>query len=280
MQRDHWMPLDITRWRTSSAWLLPLHARGLYLELLAIAWQRGGSLPRDERSLARLAGAERAEFRRAWVLVKRYWRESSDGQTIENDTLNEMLEGRAEQRARRVAASRAGNNARWGVRSDSDSDSDAVPESHSDAQRHPNGIAFREEKRRGYKEEEQPAASPPSSRTHQTAEQPNSRKAKQPAHPNRQAVIDAFAAAYRQATGSDPTWGGKERGIADRLAGQLELDDLRRRLDRCYRGRHPRWIWRDGAVPDIATFARVLDQLAEARAKNAEDPLPIWRPDR
>jgi uncharacterized protein YdaU (DUF1376 family) len=103
------------RWVGSSAFLLPLEARGLYREMLTQAWRRGARLPRDPEAIRRAVGATTDEWRRQWPRIKRYWRVV--GKTIVNDTQVEIY---AETKARTVRASLrgvAGAAARWGARS-------------------------------------------------------------------------------------------------------------------------------------------------------------------
>lgn len=95
------------RWMGSSGFLLPLEARGLYREMLTQAWHRGGRLPRDHEGIQRACGVTRAEWKRAWPAVSRYWREDGDG--LVNDTQLEVLE------EARVAVRRASEHGRRGA---------------------------------------------------------------------------------------------------------------------------------------------------------------------
>lgn len=64
----------VDRWRSSAAFGLPLEARGLYRELLSLAWISGGKLPTtDTKALRRLVAAEPDEWDRAWPLIAHYW---------------------------------------------------------------------------------------------------------------------------------------------------------------------------------------------------------------
>lgn len=107
--RAEWFWTD--RWMTSSAFLLPMEPRGLYREMLTQAWMRGGSLPNDHEAIQRACGATRAEWRRSWPTLERYWR--VDGVTLVNDT---QLEVMAEARAaadRAAEKARVAANKRW-----------------------------------------------------------------------------------------------------------------------------------------------------------------------
>lgn len=72
------------RWNGSSAFLLPLEARGLYREMLTQAWRRGASLPKDHEAIRRAVGATEKEWQRSWPLIAKFWRE--DGDSLVNDT--------------------------------------------------------------------------------------------------------------------------------------------------------------------------------------------------
>lgn len=66
----------IDRWMGSSAFLLPMEARGLYREMLSQAWRRGAQLPNDHDQIRRAVGATVGEWRRGWPKVKPFWRVS------------------------------------------------------------------------------------------------------------------------------------------------------------------------------------------------------------
>src|SRR5580765_2442666 len=74
----------VDRWVGSSAFGLPIDARGLYREMLSQAWRRGARLPNDPEQVRRLTGVTSKEWRRAWPLVERFWR--VDGDSLVNDT--------------------------------------------------------------------------------------------------------------------------------------------------------------------------------------------------
>lgn len=101
------------RWMGSSAFLLPMEARGLYREMLTQAWRRGARLPADHESIRRAIGATFDEWGRSWPQVAGYWHPTDSGLLV-NDTQIEVYE-EAEARATR-ASSRgvAGARARWG----------------------------------------------------------------------------------------------------------------------------------------------------------------------
>lgn len=90
------------RWIGSSAFLLPMEARGVYREMLTQAWRRGAKLPNDHEAIRRAIGATVGEWRRAWPAVKKFWR--VDGDALVNDTQLEVYadaQGRAERASKR-----------------------------------------------------------------------------------------------------------------------------------------------------------------------------------
>jgi uncharacterized protein YdaU (DUF1376 family) len=100
------------RWIGSSAWLLPLEARGLYREMLTQAWRRGAQLPADDEQVKRACGVTDAEWDRCWPLIKHYWR--VDGEWLVNDTQREVYAEAMRKQERRVERSMKANLVRWG----------------------------------------------------------------------------------------------------------------------------------------------------------------------
>lgn len=93
------------RWIGSSAFLLPMEARGVYREMLTQAWRRGARLPNDHEAIRRAIGATAPEWRRAWPAIKRFWR--VEGNDLVNETQVEIYadaQGRAERALRRAQA--------------------------------------------------------------------------------------------------------------------------------------------------------------------------------
>lgn len=78
------------RWMGSSAFLLPISARGLYREMLTQAWRRGARLPNSEDAIRRAIGCTTQEWKRDWPKVQPYWR-VVDGFLV-NDTQVEIYE--------------------------------------------------------------------------------------------------------------------------------------------------------------------------------------------
>jgi uncharacterized protein YdaU (DUF1376 family) len=78
---------------------MPLAAQGLYIRLLAFAWLSDG-LPSDSEALRRLAGVERAEWRKLWPVVSSLW-EVVDGrlQNRKLETVREEATAYSEARA-------------------------------------------------------------------------------------------------------------------------------------------------------------------------------------
>lgn len=86
----------------SSAFSLPIDARGLYREMLSQAWRRGARLPNDPDQVRRLTGVTMREWKKVWPAVRKYWRVVGD--SLVNDT---QLEVYADAKARvEVASSR------------------------------------------------------------------------------------------------------------------------------------------------------------------------------
>jgi uncharacterized protein YdaU (DUF1376 family) len=92
------------RWTGSSAFLLPLEARGLYREMLTQSWRRGGQLPANPDTIKRAIAATDAEWARTWPAVAAYWR-LTDGGVLVNDTQVEIYQ---EAQARVLKASSRG----------------------------------------------------------------------------------------------------------------------------------------------------------------------------
>src|SRR5215203_3557624 len=59
---------------------LPWDSRAVYLELLAIAWNRGGSLPNDGNQLRLMIGCYSKAWGRIWREVAPFWTTGEDGQ--------------------------------------------------------------------------------------------------------------------------------------------------------------------------------------------------------
>ncbi len=68
----------VDRWSGSSAFLLPMEARGLYREMLSQAWRRGGRLPNDPEAIQRAVGCTAVEWERSWPKIRGYLREDGD----------------------------------------------------------------------------------------------------------------------------------------------------------------------------------------------------------
>lgn len=99
------------RWMGSSAFLLPMEARGLYREMMTQAWLRGAKLPADHEAIRRATGCSLAEWKRCWPAVQPYWR--VEGPYLVNDTQVQVYQEalaakeRASERGRKGALGRA-----------------------------------------------------------------------------------------------------------------------------------------------------------------------------
>lgn len=98
------------RWMGSSAFLLPMEARGVYREMLSQAWRRGARLPADYAQVRRAIGASDEEWARSWPMVEKYWR--VDGDSLVNDTQLEVYAEAEGKRERAQARAQAGAQAR------------------------------------------------------------------------------------------------------------------------------------------------------------------------
>jgi uncharacterized protein YdaU (DUF1376 family) len=99
------------RWMGSSAFLLPIEARGLYREMLTQAWRRGARLPKQPEAIQRACGITTDEWTRSWPVVARYWQENGD--CIYNETQRLVYaEALARHEAYSERASKAAK-ARW-----------------------------------------------------------------------------------------------------------------------------------------------------------------------
>lgn len=76
------------RWIGSSAFLLPIAARGLYREMLTQAWRRGGRLPNDHEAIRRACGVTEAEWASEWPRVEQFW--EVQGPWLVNETQLEI----------------------------------------------------------------------------------------------------------------------------------------------------------------------------------------------
>lgn len=86
--------------------------RGLYIDLLAHAWDRPEGLPTDEALLQRLVGADRAEWRKLWPAVRACFQEH-DGFLI-NRKLEHVREDSRQFREAKSKAGKASADARAG----------------------------------------------------------------------------------------------------------------------------------------------------------------------
>ena len=107
----------VDRWMGSSAFSLPIDARGLYREMLSQAWRRQARLPNDHDQIRRLTAVTEKEWRRTWPLVERFWR--VDGDSLVNDTQLDVYADASARSSRAQARAQAGAQARHKQRSSS-----------------------------------------------------------------------------------------------------------------------------------------------------------------
>jgi uncharacterized protein YdaU (DUF1376 family) len=150
----------IDRWTGSSAFALPLEARGLYREMLTQAWRRGARLPNDPGAIQRFTAVTAQEWKRCWPQVQRFWR--VDGTDLVNDTQLEIYRHRQVSAAVASDHARRGARARWSsaraVPEQSASNARAMPE-HVPEQSASNARAMRS--RSGSEDVPSPPYSPP-----------------------------------------------------------------------------------------------------------------------
>ena len=99
------------RWIGSSAFLLPMEARGLYREMLTQAWRRGGHLPTNHEAIRRAIGCTPKEWERSWPKIAKYWR--VDGDVLVNDTQAEVYAEAERLAETRVKKASLAAEAKW-----------------------------------------------------------------------------------------------------------------------------------------------------------------------
>ncbi len=94
------------RWVGSSAFMLPIEARGLYREMLSAAWRRGAKLPNDHDAIKRAVGATDEEWARCWPQIEKYFRVKRG--SLVNDTQVEIYRNTMAIQSARSRAGRRG----------------------------------------------------------------------------------------------------------------------------------------------------------------------------
>lgn len=107
--RAEWFWVD--RWVSSSAFLLPVAARGLYREMLSQAWIRDARLPNDHAAIQRATGVSAKEWAALWPKVAAYWR--VEGDWLVNDTQVEIYREALRRADIATSKARSGADARW-----------------------------------------------------------------------------------------------------------------------------------------------------------------------
>lgn len=128
--RAEWFWVD--RWVSSSAFLLPVAARGLYREMLSQAWIRDARLPNDHAAIQRATGVSAKEWAALWPKVAAYWR--VEGDWLVNDTQVEIYREALRRADVATAKARSGADARWKreqykgtAQADAQADAQALP---------------------------------------------------------------------------------------------------------------------------------------------------------
>jgi uncharacterized protein YdaU (DUF1376 family) len=101
----------VDRWMGSTAFLLPMEARGIYREMLSQAWRRGARLPADHEAIQRAIGCTPKEWKRSWPLIQRFWDEV-DGCLV-NATQQQVYAEALLKQAAKVARAQDAARARW-----------------------------------------------------------------------------------------------------------------------------------------------------------------------
>lgn len=101
----------IDRWVGSSAFGLPMEARGVYREMLTQAWRRGARLPNDHEAIQRIIGATLKEWTRNWPLIERYWK--VEDSYLVNETQQEVYADSIAKQEKSTVRAQAGAQARW-----------------------------------------------------------------------------------------------------------------------------------------------------------------------
>lgn len=99
------------RWTLSSAFRLPLEARGLYREMLTQAWRHGARLPNDHDAIRKVVGCSKQEWARSWPKIAGYWRE--DGDALVNETQVSIYARAIAKHDRAAARGKKGADGRW-----------------------------------------------------------------------------------------------------------------------------------------------------------------------
>lgn len=141
-----WFPAYTAKWLLSKAVrLMTFEQRGIYWELLCIAWRDQG-IPADLEDVATLIGCPLDVLERAWRRIGPLF-EPKDGapETRVNRWQEEIRDEQMAKKLRRRAASHVANAARHGLRTPSES------ETESDIDSAPNKEEEKEKERKGGK---------------------------------------------------------------------------------------------------------------------------------
>lgn len=91
---------------------LSIAQKGLYRELLDLAWMNGGSIS-PSPALARAAGVTSEEWAELWPAVAPFWHEVKGGR-LRNSKLDLVVKGQTEFYAEQARKAKLGAEARWG----------------------------------------------------------------------------------------------------------------------------------------------------------------------
>ena len=124
--RAEWFWTD--RWRSSSAFLLPMEARGLYREMLTAAWTLGAWLPNDHEAIRMYTGCLPEVWKRCWPLIEAKWKQ--EGSKIYNETQREVFNQCLTLSEKRALAGSRGGKASAKKRSKRQANAEATPQAN------------------------------------------------------------------------------------------------------------------------------------------------------
>lgn len=124
--RAEWFWTD--RWRSSSAFLLPMEARGLYREMLTAAWTLGACLPNDHEAIRMYTGCLPEVWKRCWPLIEAKWKQ--EGSKLVNETQREIFNKCLTLSEKRALAGARGGKASGKVRSKPQANVEATPQAN------------------------------------------------------------------------------------------------------------------------------------------------------
>ena len=124
--RAEWFWTD--RWRSSSGFLLPMEARGLYREMLTAAWTLGAWLPNDHEQIRLYTGCLPEVWERCWPLIEAKWKQ--EGSKLVNETQRQIFNECLTLSEKRALAGACGGKASGKARSKRQANAEATPQAN------------------------------------------------------------------------------------------------------------------------------------------------------